>query len=212
MVRGPCPLHTESMPASPLPEAVTAALKIAPAIEPAMLNSERIRERYDSCHIEILNAGSQDGLRRASLYSGTGDDRTCRTYAVVQSDAPPSAIAAEHAAIQAGQSIGATFRDSGWHVAKQTLAAAEERLDHLDPEIAAAMRIPESSTVAVHAYELVVKRGPQRIDYAMIVELHHPDYLDATTVTALFPREPAVGRAIGKIQLQELLKVFGLKR
>jgi plasmid stabilization system protein ParE len=200
------------MPASPLPEAVTAALKIAPAIEPAMLNSERIRERFGSCHIEILNADSRDGLRRAGLYSGSGTDRTCRTYAVVQSDTPPSAIAAEHAAIQAGQSIGATFRNSGWDVAKQTLVAAEERLDRLDTKIAAAMRVPESGTVAVHAYELVVKRRTERIDYALIVELHHPDYLDATAVAALFPREPAVDRAIGNAQLQELLKVFGLKR
>ncbi len=180
------------------------AARNTPAVEPELLNSERIQASFGSYGIEIL--GEASGLRRANLYSEDAGSRTCRTYAVVRSNAVPEGIAAAHDAVKDGRSIGATFRDAGWTVAKRTIATTGVELDRIDPAVAALMRLDVSGRVALHLYELVIDRDDVRIDYATILELHHPAYIDAATLERLFP----VDSAISEGSLHELLDVFGL--
>ncbi len=196
------------MSASPIPEPLRTAARHASAQEPQLLNSERIRDRFGSYGIEIL--ADANGLRRANLFSLADAGKTCRTYALVYTlDAPPE-IAGEHAAIAAGRSIGATFRDSDWTVAKKTLLTGSTGLANLDPDVARQMRLDGSERVALHAYELIVERGDRAITYATILELHHPEYLEEGELERLFPS--GSHSTISPETVTELLRHFELSR
>jgi hypothetical protein len=100
-------MHGETVPSS-----IAAAALNACAIEPELLNSERIEERFGSYGIEVLS--DQPAMRRSALFSGDDSDKTCRTYAVVRFvDAPDSQIDSEHEQVLAGDSIGAIFHLQG---------------------------------------------------------------------------------------------------
>lgn len=196
------------MSATPLPETIRAAARKTSAEEPQLLNSERIRDRFGSYGIEILEDAA--GLRRANLYSGTDADTICRTYALVRTiDAAPE-IDVEHGAITTGRSIGATFRAGGWTVAKKTLLTAAADLAVIDPDVTGLMRLAGSERIALHAYELIVERGDRSIHYATILELHHPDYLQQDELATLFPS--GSNSTISPDTVTELLRHFELSR
>jgi hypothetical protein len=44
----------------------------------------------------------------------------------------------------------------------------------------------EPSPLAVHVYALGVSRGGVEVDYASIVEVHHPDYLGLADLVELY--------------------------
>ena len=125
---------------SPVPSLVLAAALSACVLEPELLNSQRIEERFGNYGIEVL---SQDGkLRRSNLYSTHAGIRTCRTYAVVQfMDSPPREIQASHQAVLAGQSLGSTFREAGWTIGKHSLFVGGFSLTKPDGEIARLMSV-----------------------------------------------------------------------
>ena len=194
------------MSAIPIPEPVLAAASNTPAVEPERLNSERIAARFGNCGIEILAVDGE--LRRTNLYSGTGNDRTCRTYALVETRNAPEAIQAEHDAILSGQSIGATFQKRGWRVSKRTLLTASVEPGSLDSDVLGLMQISPDAAAAAHLYELLVDKDGGSIHYATILELHHPDYLGIQELERLFPSD----LTISPDTLHELLQVFGLNR
>lgn len=140
-----------------------------------LLNSERIATEFGSYGIEVV---ANDGRTRVSNLFSTeaGGARVCRTFAVVSypRDVDPR-VAKEHAAIVAGGSIGAVFADAGWTVRKTHLhfgVVAAPR------ELADLMSVPAGASLAQHAYVLDVVNDDATIEYAAIVEIHHPDYLD----------------------------------
>ena len=196
------------MSVTPFPEPIRTAARHASAVESQRLNSERIRDRFGSYGIEIL--AEKKGLRRANLYSHTEAGKTCRTFALVRTlDAAPD-IGGEHAAISTGRSIGATFQDSGWTVAKKTLLTGSVLLTGVDADIASLMQLDGSERIALHAYELVVERPGRAITYATILELHHPDYLGEDELTTLFPS--TADSTISRDTITELLRHFELAR
>jgi hypothetical protein len=194
------------MSATSFPDPIRAASRNAFPVEPELLNSERIGERFGSCGIEIL--AEADGLRRANLYSVDGDERICRTYALVRTLDTAPEIAAEQAAIGGGQSIGATFRASGWTVSKKTLLTGTLDTANVDPDVAKLMRLVGSASLAMHAYELLVERDASRIRYAMILELHHPEHLTKEDLAALFPT-PA-GAPASRQEFAKFLRHFDI--
>lgn len=166
------------------PVVIAAALS-ACAHEPESLNSERIEERFGSYGIEVLS--HESGVRRSSLYNLRGDSRICRTYAVVRFvDESTPRVAEAHADILAGGSIGATFKSTGWHIAKVTLHVGSISLHTSDHAIGELMHIDELSTLSVHAYQLVLEKDSQTIDYATIVEAHHPEYMSLEELERLY--------------------------
>lgn len=164
---------------------VIAAALSACAQEPETLNSERIEERFGSYGIEILSQDSD--VRRSNLYSVHDEERICRTYAVVKflEDSTPK-IAAAHAEVVAGQSIGSTFKASGWEISKVTLHIGTVLLDDSEHEIKRLMQLKGPVELGVHAYQLVLNQAPQSIEYATIVETHHPDYLSVDELENLY--------------------------
>jgi hypothetical protein len=170
-----------------------------------LLNSERIERTFGSYGIEVLE--SDASIRVSNLYSIEDGERICRTFAVARYPAVVDPeFAAEHAAIVSGQSIGATFAARGWKVLKTHRFFGEV---DTTPRLAALMGGVTESRLAVHVYELDILRGDSRFQYAVLAEVHHPEYLDLTEVRAIYgtgaalPAEPdvAVDRLLNLVEM-----------
>lgn len=159
--------------------ALLAPLAPTPA---QILNSERIEQRFGSYGIDVVY--SDAGLRVSNLYSVHDGLRITRSLAMVAYPAQvDAAIAAEHAAILAGASIGASLQAAGWEVVKTGHQYFGFRLDD---RIAQAMQVEAGTLVAVHAYQLAIARGAQQFEYVQIIEIHHPDYLDLAALPGIY--------------------------
>lgn len=150
-----------------------------------LLNSERIERTFGSYGVEILE---QDAVRRvSSLYSGSGDGRTTRTYAVVEYlDTPDSRYREAHDAIVAGASIGETFRRAGWTIRKQTVFIGDLPVPAEYRSLGEMMRIQLPADLAVHQYLFVISNEERSFSYARITEVHHPDYLRKSDLEGVY--------------------------
>ncbi len=138
-----------------------------------LLNSERIAAAFGSYGVEVVE--QDDEVRVSNLFSRAGEEKICRTFAVVRYTLPvDSAITAAHAAIVAGGSIGAAFAARGWEVRKSHLRYSERPAT---PKLASLMRVAAGAPLAEHTYVLDVVKDGRAIEYAALVEIHHPDYL-----------------------------------
>jgi len=165
------------------------AASLLPAAWAQPLNSERIEQTFGSYGIEVLYA--DEGLRISNLYSVHDGVRIMRTFAIV--GLPPSvdeAIAAEHQAIVAGGSIGEVFKAAGWDVIKTGHSYFRAGLP---PAVLEAMQVTDATDFAAHYYQLTVERRARTIDYALIIEIHHPDYLGEAELEAIYGPEQTVG-------------------
>jgi hypothetical protein len=159
-----------------VPDSVLAAALSSCVVEPELLNSERIAERFGSYGIGVVD--SVDGVRRSSLYSGDGDGRVCRTFAVVRIESfPDGLVDDEHDLVVAGGSIGAIFKAHGWRVFKETAHTGSLQLPATATTIPSLMRIEGDTSLGMHVYRLLLRRDEHTFRYATVVEVHHPDYL-----------------------------------
>ena len=164
------------MAVTKLPPVVLAAVLSACAAEPILLNSERIQRKFGSYGIDVL--ASEAGLRRSSLYSMESGRHVCRTYAVVRfAEQLDERYGTEHAEVLAGNSIGATFKAHGWKLHKQTVHIGVLQLPAGNSALSELMQIDGGQELAMHVYQLLLVRDDQVFDYAMIMEIHHPEYL-----------------------------------
>lgn len=169
-----------------VPLVVLAAALSACAIEPELLNSERIAQRFGSYGLELLAA--EPGLRRSNLYSTEDAGPICRTYAIVQFADPSNvAIGDEHAEVLAGNSIGEIFKSNGWHIIKETLYIGSIRADSPGSDIGRLMHLEVSQALAVHIYRLRLRKNDTTVNYATIIESHHPAYLTRADLEAMYP-------------------------
>jgi hypothetical protein len=155
------------------------------AVEP-LLNSERILQRFGSYGVEVLDA--DDTRRVSNLHSmDSSAERICRTYAVVEFDQPvDSRLLAEHERVVSGESIGTVFSDAGWTIQKETLFIGDSDASGYEDKLGKLMRIDIEQSLATHRYRFIVSRNEQRIEYATITEVHHPDYLDTAQLRAIY--------------------------
>jgi hypothetical protein len=174
------------MQRNPIPAVLLTAALSACALQSEALNSERIKSRFGSYGVEIV---AQDGnARRSNLYSVHEGNKICRTFAIVEFDSNSTvAIPDIHSRVVSGASIGATLKDAGWEIRKETLyigtlpTPTHEHLLHL------LMQVPPGTELAVHAYDLHVEKSSSSVHYATIIETHHPDYLDEAELLELYP-------------------------
>jgi len=64
------------------------------------------------------------------------------------------------------------------------------------------MRLTEAVDVAMHVYRLLLQKDGQAIDYAMIIELHHPDYLTVSDLQDMYAVD--AGTTLQPHQVDEL--------
>lgn len=151
----------------------------------ALLNSERIGNRFGSFGIDVIRNDHPE--RISNLYSMEDGRKICRTYAIVRFE--PSVnpkVQAEHKLVLAGQPMGAVFKSRGWKVIKRNLAIGSRTLTEADLGIATLMRVAVPRPVAYHTYEFAVSRDGVTVDYAVITEIHHPDYLSRRDLQAIY--------------------------
>ena len=152
------------------------------------LNSERIARKFGNYHVELLE--TTDNIRVSNLYSMGPVGPVCRTFAVVGlTDDVDDGFAAEHAEILEGGSIGAVLRRNGWAIEKRHLYIGEIKIGRQAVRVARLMRIKPPATTAVHIYLLAISKVGMSFDYAMIAEVHHPDYLTIGALWSLFGSE-----------------------
>ena len=166
--------------------AVTLLLQASPSLGQApdreLLNSERIEAAFGSYGVEALE--QDDRVRVSNLFSLAGGERTCRTFAVVgYAPRMDPIVSSEHAAIVAGGSIGAVFSAQGWEVRKTHLSYSERPAS---PRLASLMRIPVGTPLAEHVYALDVVKDGRVVEYAALVEIHHPHYLDMNDLAEIY--------------------------
>ncbi len=179
-------LHYLTMYQNPVPPIVLAAALSACSMQPEALNSERIKERFGSYGVEIIE--QDDQIRRSSLYSTSNEKHTCRTYAVVKFVGDSAFdISDIHQRVVDGASIGSTFKSDGWEIRKETIYVGEISLPGIDHSIAELMHLQSATGLAVHAYNLHIEKGSTSRHYATIVETHHPEYLGKSELFELYP-------------------------
>jgi hypothetical protein len=153
-----------------------------------MLSSERIRARFGSYGVDVLECDERH--RVSSLYSLSAGERTCRSFAQVRFSLPVDpALTAEHARVIAGESIGAVFQSAGWRITRRHLQVAETPLSPAELDIARLMRIACGARLATHTYVFHAVKDGRSVDYAHITERHHPAYLTAADLRAIYGLE-----------------------
>ena len=114
----------------------------------------------------------------------TGYKKKYHTLALV-SFIDSAKISEVHKKIIEGGSIGATFKDYGWSITKDSLLVLELSRD-IHPVIQKWLKSKTYENLAVHVYTLTVKNKTQTIRYAEIIEIHHPDYLSLTKLKDIY--------------------------
>ena len=162
-----------------------AFMVMACATSGVPLNSDLIERRYDSYGVEIR--GTDAERRVASLYSGPADDPTTRTYAITEFLNPDlAAYRQQHEEITGGGSIGSTFRAAGYEIRKQSLFIGELEVPPEYTTLAGLMKIELPETLAVHQYLFIVSKDDKAWSYARITEVHHPDFMSAGRLRAMY--------------------------
>jgi len=169
-----------------VPTIVLAAALSACSLQSEVLNSERIKNRFGSYGVEIIE--QDDDTRHSSLYSMSDGKRTCRTYAIVKFAAGDAFdISDVHQKVVDGASIGSTFKSDGWEIHKETIYVGDVALPGVRHPVGELMHLRSTENLAVHAYHLHIEKGSTSQQYATIVEIHHPEYLDESELLELYP-------------------------
>ena len=95
-----------------------------------------------------------------------------------------------HSRVLAGDSIGETFKEDGWDIRKNTLYIGTIRLPGARTEVGELMRLSGAHDLALHIYQLVLVRDINELEYATILEAHHPEYLTEKDLREIFAPEP----------------------
>ena len=150
-----------------------------------LLNSQRIEKIFGSYEIDVLKNGEQ--LRVSDLHSLAEGIATTRTLAIVSYDESiDQELTNEHRMIVRGRSIGEVFLENTWVVEKENRYFGEIPAEDRFSEVYQRMGGIEGTNLAVHIYELFVRKGDLRVHYADIAEVHHPDYLDLQDLQAIY--------------------------
>ena len=166
-------------------EPVDGSQDIARESSRPLLNSQRIEKIFGNYQIEVLKNGDQ--FRVSDLHSLANGVRTTRTLALVTYDQKiDQELTGEHGMIVGGQSIGEVFLAHAWVVEKENRYFGEiEASQDYAPSYAKMGDIPMTN-LAVHIYELFVRKGDLRVHYADIAEVYHPDFLELADLQAIY--------------------------
>ena len=104
-----------------------------------LLNSERIAARFGSYGVEVLASDAARFASRTFTARRAENERAARSRSCAIRTAIDPALAAEHAEIVRGGSIGAVFAAHGWRVREDASAYFGDR--RAGPRLAALMRV-----------------------------------------------------------------------
>jgi hypothetical protein len=161
-----------------------------------LLNSERIFQQFGSYGIELIN--QENDFRQTSLYSESEQGRVTRTFATVKFLEPVNpGIEPLHELILKGSSIGSTFKADGWHIDKYGLLIDELEIKPAN-SVFGLMHLEKPQRLALHLYLFSIsKPSDPAINYALIAELHHPDYMSIHTLHEIYEDQMDLSRGEG---------------
>jgi len=171
-----------------------------------LLNSERIFQQFGSYGIELIN--QENDFRQTSLYSESEQGRVTRTFASVMFLEPVNpGIEALHERILKGASIGSTFKAEGWHIHKYGLLIDELEVKPTN-QVYKLMQLQEAKSLALHLYLFSVSNASDPAkNYALIAELHHPDYMSIHDLNEIYAAQMDLSRGEGlQDQISKLLR------
>ncbi len=147
-----------------------------------MLNSERIKTAFGSYNIEIID--QDENTRISNLFSTQPD--TTRTLSVVHFLNKGNSIwHTEHQKILDGQSIGQVFKKNHWEIDKQSKFFGQLKDTPMLSFVYEKMQIIPNN-LCIHIYDLWVQKESNKSQYALIAELHHPQYLQLGDLRNLY--------------------------
>lgn len=162
------------------------------------LNSERIAQKFGNYGLELIS--QNPSLRISNLYSEADGVRTTRTIAVVNFlNDSEEAIVDLHQLVLSGHSIGATFKAHGWQINKKNYDFKSIYIKELKEKYNNLLKVESNQILAVHLYLLQLSHaGTETIDYALIAELHHPDYLTLAELEVIYGSATDTGQQYSK--------------
>ena len=163
-----------------------------------LLNSEMIEKKFGSYGLDVIESNNENRIsflfsnddyyialnKINAVKKSSGYKKKYHTLALV-SFMDSVKISEVHKKIIEGSSIGATFKDYGWSITKDSLLVLELSKD-IHPVIQKWLKSNAYQNIAIHVYTLTVKNKTQTIRYAEIIEIHHPDYLSLTKLKDIY--------------------------
>lgn len=171
-------------------------------LSPKLLNSERIKMKFGSYDIKVLNKNSK--LRVSNLYSSHDGKKITRTFAVVYyPEIIDSIFLKEHMKILNGQSIGKVFKQNQWTIEKKNFFYGEISPSSDYSEVYRLMGNIAPTKLAIYTYGFNIKKDGKSYQYATISEVYHPDYL---TINDLKKINQNADKHLEKIDSIQILK------
>jgi len=170
--------------------ATTTQSEVFPAEKQSrsLRNSDRIRLKFGSYGIEVLESGTR--IRVSNLYSIHEGVKINRTFAVVvyPTTIQPS-FSKEHEAITKGQSIGIVFKKNGWVIDKR-----HQYFGKIAPmpdlsNFSKVFHDIGTAQPTIHIYSFFVNKNGSEFHYASIAEVHHPEYLRLEDLSKIYGAE-----------------------
>jgi len=149
-----------------------------------LVNSERIKARFGSYHVQVLH---QDAATRlASLCSRHDDTDICRTLAVTRFASPtPATLAEADALIRQGDSIGSTLERAGQHLSREIIVEASVPCGEAFTALTG-QTVKRGDLLSLRLYRLDAGPDPEALmPYATIAEAHHPEHIPASDEAVL---------------------------
>jgi hypothetical protein len=185
---------------------------VLPAMEKHTIglgNSERIRQKFGSYGIEVLESGVR--IRVSNLYSVENGVKTNRTFAVVVYPAMiDKEFSREHDAIINGQSIGIVFKNNGWMIDKRHQYFGKVDRASGGPGSVSVFGDIGKTRPVVHVYSLFIRKNGSEFHYASIAEVHHPEYLEWEDLHSIYGNEFDTSRVMDR-DIESLLDIVKTK-
>ncbi len=183
---------------------------IISADEP-ILNSERIEKKFGSYGIDVVKNSNE--MRISFLFSydkQNSNKKLYHTLAIV-SYHNKSDLRHLQTQIDKGASIGSTLKEGGWSVRKEHIQI-DQISTSINPILDKWLDFKKNQKLAIHSYKLIIVKKNLVLDYADIIEIHHPRYIPLTELKLMYSIKSAnisnqnIDNMIGKHLADESIK------
>ncbi len=155
--------------------------KSAPHLAPNILNSERIKIKFGSFGVKVLE--QTNDYRFSNLYSNA-EQQIMRTLALTNYAPHENAeLKDAHAAIMSGKPIGETLTSHGFTLEKKIIFKGE--VTDMPEQVLRMMRT-EQNKFATVIYDMWVIKDGQRTLYSTITELDSPHFLSLSDLDQIY--------------------------
>jgi len=161
---------------------------IISANEP-ILNSEKIEKKFGSYGIDVITNSNE--TRISFLFSHDKQNPNKKNYHTLAIVSYQDTSNLGHLQIQIdnGASIGSTLKEGGWSVRKKHLQT-DQISTSIHPILYKWLDLKKTQQLAIHSYKLIIVKKHLVLNYADIIEIHHPRYISPAELKVMYPESP----------------------